>query len=53
MLLQEKGALLHVEKCSTAIRAAGVTKRRSSSRDAAVVRQHGLERSACAVTERD
>lgn len=30
-LLKEKGALLHVEKCSTAIRAVGVTKRRSFS----------------------
>ncbi len=30
-MLRDSGALLHVEKCSTAIRAAGATNRRSSS----------------------
>ena len=51
-MLRTSGALLHVEKCSTAIRAAGATRRRSSSVRPAVVRQHGSERPARAVSEK-
>ncbi len=53
-LLQEKAHCCTLRKCNTAIRAAGVIKRRSSSaRRRSGLHQHGSERSACAVTERD
>jgi isoleucyl-tRNA synthetase len=52
-LLSEKARCCTLRRCSTATHAAGVTSHRSSSGDPAVVRQHGSERPARAVAERD